>query len=133
MFFTRDDLATAANLLSQFGEEFELQYGPNNVVMNVHLVAHHLVPCCAKFGPLWAFWCYPFENMLGAAKKFVHGTRKPEMSFLFGLRITRMMPRMEAKEITNINRGNKPSKKQQEVSTIKMYCFVIIIYCYLPF
>ena len=118
-----NDMREAGNLLQEFGIEFAQLYGKSNVVMNVHLLATHLVESCRNFGPLWVFWCYPYENMLGAVKKFIHGTKNPEKSFIFGAHIIQLVPTLEHYEFqeastwNNLGTGNNSPvnrKKRQE-------------------
>ena len=109
-------LSRAARLLHEFGLEFAEQYGKSNVVMNVHLIANHLVESCKLYGPLWCFWCYPYENMLGSVKKFIHGTKKPEKSFIFGCHMLRMVPALESANIAGMkSASNSMTSKQKEV------------------
>lgn len=42
--------------------------------MNVHLL-QHLPDCVRLWGPLWAYWCFHFENLNGYLKSLFHGTR----------------------------------------------------------
>jgi len=58
---------------------------------------------CEQYGPLWGFWCYPFENMLGYTKKFIHGTKTPERAFMFGTQVTRIMPVLENKTFADLH------------------------------
>lgn len=109
-------LGQAAKLLHEFGIEFAEQYGKSNVVMNIHLIANHLVDSCRLYGPLWCFWCYPYENMLGCVKKFIHGTKKPEKSFIFGCHMLRMVPALEYSNVRSMKSGTNPmTPKQKQV------------------
>jgi len=68
------------------------------------LIAYEI---CENFGPVWGYWCYPFENVLGYIKAFVHGTKNPEKGFMFGDQVTRMLPVLEQKQFEFI--FNNPS------------------------
>lgn len=111
--YSAAELNTATQLLYEFGMEYRQQYGKNSVTMNIHLMQHHIAQSCSSFGPLWGFWCYPYENMLGYNKRFVHGTRRPEKSFIFGCQIMRIMRYLEDIELpTLIAKGEDPKVKQ---------------------
>lgn len=45
--------------------------------MNVHAL-YHLVPCVKHLGPIWTFWSFPFETILGRIKTFSHSRREVE-------------------------------------------------------
>lgn len=108
---SHDQMNEAGQLLEQFAIEFAEQYGKSNVVMNVHLLGNHLIEACRNYGPLWTFWCYPFENMLGTVKKFIHGTKKPEKSYIFGANLTNILPGLEARELRNISNWDSSPHK----------------------
>lgn len=57
---------------------------------------------CQYYGPLWVFWCYPYEKMLGYIKKFIHSTKRPEKGFVRGCQITRALPRYELRQAKNM-------------------------------
>lgn len=108
----------AGKLLQEFTMGFAEQYGKSNVVMNVHILGHHLIEACRNFGPIWTFWCYPFENMLGTIKKFIHGTKKPEKSYIFGAHLTNVLPTLEARELQNISNWENNSSCKKEVIVV---------------
>ena len=103
---SQQDLAEAKQLLQEYGKRYNCIYGDTNMVMNIHLLSHHLADCVAAGGPLWTFWCYPFESFLGYIKKFTHGTRRPENSFIFGTQLIQVLPvldEIEAKKMSQIS------------------------------
>ena len=63
---TPDLLDLARNLLSTFCKDRQLLYGDGNCSLNVHNVAAHLVTYVQSWGPLWAWSCFPFEDLNGA-------------------------------------------------------------------
>ena len=48
--------------------------GENSCSMNVHSLKH-LAKCVERWGPLWAYSCFPFESFNGQIKLRFHGTR----------------------------------------------------------
>ena len=52
--------------------------GDFTATMNAHLLSH-IPECVSKWGPLWAYSCFPFEGMNHALKLLFHGTR--DMSY----------------------------------------------------
>ena len=71
---TPDLLALARDLLSRFYKDHQLLYGDSNCSLNVHNVGAHLVTYVQSWGPLWAWSCFPFEDLNGALLESVHGT-----------------------------------------------------------
>lgn len=59
--------------LNKFTACFELYYGKENMVMNVHLLKH-LVQSVKNLGPLWTQSAFPFESYNGVLLKYVNGT-----------------------------------------------------------
>ena len=68
------DLDRAHCYLLKFVEDFELLYGPSQMVFNVHLLSH-LVQCVRFWGPLWAYSAFCFETANGNLKRLVKGTK----------------------------------------------------------
>ena len=71
---TPDLLDLARDLLSTFYRDHQLLYGDGNCSLNVHNVGAHLVTYVRSWGPLWAWSCFPFEDLNGALLESVHGT-----------------------------------------------------------
>lgn len=71
---TPDLLAKARDLLSRFYRDHQVLYGDSNCSLNVHNVGAHLVTYVQSWGPLWAWSCFPFEDLNGALLESVHGT-----------------------------------------------------------
>ena len=42
----------------------EKNYDSSKITSNMHL-ALHLKECCYDYGPLYAFWCFPYKRMNG--------------------------------------------------------------------
>ena len=68
------DVDSADLFLLQYCKEFERLYGSRSVTPNMHLHTH-LKQCLLDYGPLHAFWCYPFERFNGILGSF-HSNRK---------------------------------------------------------
>lgn len=71
-------ITDAKRALNEYVSRFEVLYGRKNLVCNVHLLLH-LPEEVRKFGPLWTMSCFPFENLNGVLKSYVHGSRYPEL------------------------------------------------------
>lgn len=69
---TRDQLNKAHDLLELYVKEFEENYGPTNMVFNVHLLLHK-TKSVIKNGPLQTYSNYAFEDYIGYLAKFVLG------------------------------------------------------------
>jgi len=75
-------------------------------------VLHHLVHYCRRHGPLWTFWCYPFEKMLAFVKLSTHGTSAVEGQFAFYAQLLECLPLLEQK-VRECNQV--PSERIQKV------------------
>ncbi|KAJ8313372.1 hypothetical protein KUTeg_009076 [Tegillarca granosa] len=71
---TEQQLQHAKNVLNSFYQDFGILYGSNNYTLNMHNVCQHLVDYVRNLGPLWAWSCFPFEDMNGILLDSVHGT-----------------------------------------------------------
>ncbi len=67
------DLSAAAAMLNIFYNKAPDLYPEEFCSMNVHSLIH-LAKTASRFGPLWAYSCFGFENMNGHLKKHTHGT-----------------------------------------------------------
>lgn len=67
-------LARAEILLDQFYEEFEGLYGSGSCGLNVHNAGFHLVEYVRRWGPMWAWSCFAFEDANAMVLQSVHGT-----------------------------------------------------------
>ena len=61
-------------MLGQFHSTFEKLYGMKNCGLNIHNIGAHLVDYVEMHGPLWAWSCFPFEDMNQLLVKSAHGT-----------------------------------------------------------
>lgn len=71
---TPDLLALARDVLFNFYKNHQVLYGDSNCSLNVHNVGVHLATYVQAWGPLWAWSCFPFEDLNGALLESVHGT-----------------------------------------------------------
>ncbi|XP_046565271.1 uncharacterized protein LOC124273980 [Haliotis rubra] len=71
---TQQDLERAESLLEHFYSKFGELYGEGSCGLNVHNIGVHLVTFVRKWGPLWCWSCFPFEDMNADILKAVHGT-----------------------------------------------------------
>ena len=60
----KDHAKQAHDLLVQFNKEAEKLYGPEVCTMNMHLHCH-LLQSIHDFGPIYSFWCFPYERLIG--------------------------------------------------------------------
>lgn len=61
---TRSDITTADRLLQEYCEEFQHIFGNESCTMNMHKHLH-LTQCMFDYGPIYGFWCFPFERFNG--------------------------------------------------------------------
>ena len=71
---TPELLAVARDLLFRFYKDHQVLYGDSNCSLNVHNVGAHLAMYVQSWGPLWAWSCFPFEDLNGTLLEGVHGT-----------------------------------------------------------
>ena len=61
---SHDALAMADNFLQTYCVSFQNLFGNNACTINMHKHLH-LKECVEDFGPVYSFWCYPFERFNG--------------------------------------------------------------------
>ena len=76
-----EDLNLADEKILEFCEKFETLYGKENCSPNIHL-HHHIKNCIVDFGPISAFWAFPFERFNGLLENFTKNWMKPEEQIL---------------------------------------------------
>lgn len=69
---SKEQLDKTEEDLNEFVLEYEKAYGPEAIVMNVHLL-RHLVHCVRNHGPLWTQSAFHFEDFNGYLLSFVKG------------------------------------------------------------
>lgn len=75
---SQENIAEANRLLNEYTARFEYLYGMRYLTCNLHLI-RHLPSEVEKFGGLHVTSCFPFENLNGILKSYVHGSRYPEL------------------------------------------------------
>lgn len=69
-------LNVAKLLFDKFITEYKRLYGSEHITSNVHNL-NHVVEEVERFGELWSFSAYPFENYLGIIKRLIKGGKNP--------------------------------------------------------
>lgn len=78
---TKDDLFRAGRNIELFVEKFESLYTLRNMSFNIHLLLH-CIECVSRWGPLWAYSAYGFEDMNGKLLNMYNGTQAVELQIL---------------------------------------------------
>ena len=78
---TREDLERADEKLCEFCKAFETLYGKKNCTPNMHMHLH-LKDSILNYGPVYGFWCYPFERFNGILGSFQKNWVSPELQML---------------------------------------------------
>ena len=73
-FVSNEDIFEADTLLNEFVNEFQLLYGLRNMSFNLHQLLH-CTDCVSRWGPLWVYSAYDFENLNGKLLQMYNGTR----------------------------------------------------------
>lgn len=69
-----DQIQRAGSLLREFYSSFKSLFGQGSCGLNVHNACVHLIQYVEKWGLLWAWSCFPFEDANAALLQSVHGT-----------------------------------------------------------
>lgn len=72
------DLYLARKKIENFVEEFENLYGKEHMSFNVHILLH-ACDCVSRWGPLWAYSAYGFEDSNGRLGKLFNGTQSVDL------------------------------------------------------
>lgn len=68
---TRDRINNYRHHLKQYLEGVLILFPHSDLVTNHHM-AFHLAECLERFGPVRAWWCFPFERLMGGILKSGH-------------------------------------------------------------
>lgn len=69
------ELYHAKSKLKLFVQQFEELYGLTNMSFNVHQLLH-AGDCVSRWGPLWGYSAYGFEDLYGKLMRMFNGTQK---------------------------------------------------------
>ncbi|VDI45631.1 Hypothetical predicted protein [Mytilus galloprovincialis] len=86
-----NQLNRAELVLKLFYLQFKDLYGKNHMTLNLHNVGQHLCYYVRKLGPLWAWSCFPFEDMNGTILEQVHGTGNVCLQILWTLQVQKKL------------------------------------------
>ena len=78
---SKDNIVLADALLLKFCRRTELLYGASVVTPNMHFHCH-LKSCLFDFGPLHAFWCFPFKRYNGLLGSAPNNNRSIEVQMM---------------------------------------------------
>lgn len=71
------------------------------MTLNLHNIGEHLSSYVRKLGPLWAWSCFPFEDMNGSLLKQVHGTGNVCLQILWTLQAQKRLA-VDSEFISNL-------------------------------
>ena len=74
-------LSIADQLLYEFCKAYETLYGKEKCTPNMHMHMH-LSKCIENYGPVTAFWCFPFERFNGILGTFQKNWITPEQQMV---------------------------------------------------
>ncbi|CAG7725399.1 unnamed protein product, partial [Allacma fusca] len=72
---TPEDIHFCETNLSLFVQQAEALYGVETCTFNLHIL-RHAPSCVSKWGPLWGYSAFQFENFNGVLSNLFHGSRK---------------------------------------------------------
>lgn len=78
---SRDEIIIADALLLKFCRRTECMYGKAIITPNMHLHCH-LKECIMDYGPLHAFWCFPFERYNGLLGQLPNNNKTIEIQLM---------------------------------------------------
>ena len=79
-----NDIHRASVMLNYFVIMFGSMYGERYMTINIHYLLH-LSSDVQSLEPLWAYSCFPFENLNGELKHMFHGSRYIDTQILNAL------------------------------------------------
>ena len=111
-----DHLSKANQMLHIFYQLIPSLYRKELCTINVHSLIH-LTSCVQRWGPLWSYSCFGFENMNGFLKKHCHGTRNVIPQMVRALHTRQSLPSLKRR--LDKNETNKTLAFLQRVSLHK--------------
>lgn len=109
-------LIEAKRSLNEYVSRFDILYGRKNLTCNLHLLLH-LSDDVRKFGPLWTMSCFPFENLNGVLKSYIHGSRYPELQIYSSLSTFLSLSELKQKILRPETEVHKFCKKMDHSGT----------------
>ena len=91
---TSDQISAAEEQLNLFYTLIPILYTDQLCTMNVHSLIH-LPDCVRRWGPLWAYSCFSFENMNGFLKKQCHSTKNVLPQLICSLHTRQSLPSLQ--------------------------------------
>ena len=76
-----DDLIRADEKLLEFCRSFEVLYGKERCTPNMHMHMH-IKESILNYGPVYGFWCFPFERYNGVLGSFQSNWISPELQMI---------------------------------------------------
>ena len=122
-----DDLTRADEKIMEFLKLFESHYGKECCTPNMHLHAH-IKECILDFGPIAAFWTFPFERFNGILESFSKNWMKPEeqitRKFLSFQELTAIEIVPELSDLASLCTTNDSSGSLQQTmnNPFSLYC-----------
>lgn len=77
---SREQVCEGDTLLKVFCNSFLQLYGAEHCTVNMHLHLH-LSECVRDYGPVYAFWCFPYERMNGILGSYHMNNRYISVQF----------------------------------------------------
>lgn len=71
---TQMEICEAEEMLDVSVKEFEMLYGERNMSFSIYQL-QHAAGCVSRWGPLWAYSAYPFENQNGKLLNLFNGSQ----------------------------------------------------------
>jgi len=93
---SNSQLEMANLMLVRFYELMPALYPDTMCTLNIHSVIH-LCDCVRRWGPLWCYSTFGFENLNGYIKKHCHGTRNVLPQLIQGVRMRQSLPLLKKK------------------------------------
>ncbi len=91
-------LEMCEQMLTEFVVMFPALYGARYLTLNVHQLLH-LPECVRDLGPLWAFSCFPFEDINGKLMKMFHGTQHVDKQIVSAVSTLQKIPELYHKDL----------------------------------
>lgn len=88
------DLAAARHMLKRFYQLVPQLYPETLCTLNVHTLIH-LCDCVQRWGPLWCYSAFGFENLHGYMRKHCHGTRNVLPQLIHAVQTRQALPNIQ--------------------------------------